>query len=121
MKEWSLFVCIRKGWQREGLVGVSLGPAMYIIPFAGSSGQYWTPVLWSGHEDPDWHKSAGLEAFVPKRLEARNLLKRIQQQDNIMPELPVEVMPDGSLRNLTTREARNWRNRAKTRIRHGEA
>jgi len=23
-------------------------------------GQAWTPVLWDGEEDPDWHKSVGL-------------------------------------------------------------
>ena len=88
MKEWSMFVTIRKGWGGEGRIGVSLGPAMNIIPYKGSSGQYWTPVLWDGEEDPDWFKSAGLEAYVPKKSMAKRLLQRIQQEPNIVPDLP---------------------------------
>lgn len=113
MKQWSLFVTIRDGWQNAGRVGISLGPAMSIIPYKGSNGQYWTPVLWIDEEDPNWHKSVGLEPYVAKRLDAKKLLERIQQQPNIVP---IEVMPNGSFRDLTPKEVRQWRKRSKTRI-----
>jgi len=33
------------------------------IPFTipMPDGMKWTPVLWDGEEDPDWHKTAGLD------------------------------------------------------------
>jgi hypothetical protein len=74
-----MWVRIRDGWQNEGKIGVCLGPAMLIIPYKGSSGQFWTPVLWDGEEDPDWFKSSGLTNASPTAPKAKRLLMRIQQ------------------------------------------
>lgn len=48
---------IKKGWHQEGREGVRLGPD--IIPPGHQ--MPWTPVLWDGEDDPDFHKSVGLE------------------------------------------------------------
>lgn len=50
-----LLVAIKEGWEGAGRLGYAVGPDVMV------SGQEWTPVLWNGEEDPDWHKSAGLE------------------------------------------------------------
>lgn len=49
-------VQIRTGWYEAGRRGKRLGPDMHV------GGQHWTPVLWDDEEDPDFHKSAGLDA-----------------------------------------------------------
>jgi hypothetical protein len=46
---------IKKGWHDEGKTGVCVGPD------ADINGQAWTPVLWDGEEDPDFHKAHSLE------------------------------------------------------------
>jgi hypothetical protein len=38
-----------------GKRGTVLGPEVT------ANGIVWMPLLWDGDEDPDWHKSAGLE------------------------------------------------------------
>lgn len=50
-------VKIKDGWHDAGKEGFIIGEEALI-------GQYWTPVLWDGDDDPDWHKSAGLERIV---------------------------------------------------------
>ena len=56
-------VRIKPGWDKAGKVGKTLGPAIY----AGQGmGQSWTPVLWDDEEDPDWHKTAGLDEVGPR-------------------------------------------------------
>ena len=47
-------VQIREGWCEAGRGGTKLGGQVYV-------GQYWTPVLMDGDEDPTFHKSRGLE------------------------------------------------------------
>lgn len=47
-------VRIREGWHGAGQEGLRLGPDVF-------TQQEWTPVLWDGEEDPDWHKASGLE------------------------------------------------------------
>ena len=46
-------VAISEGWGDAGKTGVRLGPDVMV-------GQAWTPVLWDGEDEPDWHKAAGL-------------------------------------------------------------
>lgn len=46
-------VAVRFGWEDAGKQGTALGPPVF-------AGQAWTPVLWDGDEDPDFHKTAGL-------------------------------------------------------------
>lgn len=46
---------IKKGWCEAGKSGVRVGADFPI------NGQLWTPILWDGEEDPDWHKAAGLK------------------------------------------------------------
>jgi hypothetical protein len=48
-----LRVQIRDGWMHEGKQGTLLGPPVY-------AQQNWSPVLWDGEEDPDFHKTKGL-------------------------------------------------------------
>jgi len=48
-------VVIKQGWDQAGRVGYTLGPSTMVV------GQAWTPVLWNGEDDPDWHKTPGLE------------------------------------------------------------
>jgi len=47
-------VKIKAGWGDAGQEGRRLGPDVFVE-------QEWTPVLWDGQEDPDWHKASGLE------------------------------------------------------------
>lgn len=47
-------VRIMAGWDQAGKLGHRLGADILV------GGQTWTPVLWDGEEDPDWHKAAGL-------------------------------------------------------------
>jgi hypothetical protein len=50
-------VRVKQGWRNAhnaGREGTRLG-------FDVMCGQSWTPVLWDGEEDPDFHKSAGIE------------------------------------------------------------
>jgi hypothetical protein len=53
-------VRIKKGWDKAGRVGKTLGPVLYLR-------QNWTPVLWEDAEDPDWHKTVGLEEIGVKK------------------------------------------------------
>jgi len=47
-------VRLRDGWHGAGREGVVLDDEVHV-------GQPWCPVLWDDEEDPDFHKSAGLE------------------------------------------------------------
>lgn len=47
-------VRIKAAWAGGLREGTQIGVPVFI-------GQSWTPVLWDGDEDPDWHKTAGLE------------------------------------------------------------
>jgi len=51
-------VRIKEGWGGAGQEGVILGANVDVE-------QLWTPVLWDDEEDPDWHKTAGLEFKTP--------------------------------------------------------
>jgi hypothetical protein len=51
---------IKSGWDCAGRVGKVLGPNIYI-------GQAWTPIQWEGSDEPDWHKTAGLEQVGPRQ------------------------------------------------------
>jgi hypothetical protein len=46
---------IRGEWEGAGRTGQTLGRDQHI------GGIMWTPVLWTDAEDPDWHKTEGLE------------------------------------------------------------
>lgn len=48
-------VRIREGWWLAGRLGLAVAPDV------GCRGIAWTPVLWDDEEDPDFHKTAGLE------------------------------------------------------------
>lgn len=49
-----MIVEIKKGWDREYRTGKTLGKSKIV------NGMEWTPVLWDDEEDPDWHKTRGL-------------------------------------------------------------
>ncbi len=51
---WVIHVKIREGWEGAGKNGVQLRPPVLV------GGQSWTPVLWDGEDDPDFHKTDGL-------------------------------------------------------------
>ena len=53
-------VIIKQGWWDEGRVGKRLGSDILI------RGIMWTPVLWDDEEDPNWHKSRGIESYSKK-------------------------------------------------------
>lgn len=60
-------VRIKDGWCEAGKTGVQIGFPVMI-------GQLWTPVMWDDEEDPDWHKSAGLEVVQGSKVQnARKL------------------------------------------------
>jgi len=63
-------VVIKEGWEGAGRVGYTVGPLEVKV-----CGQKWTPVLWNGEEDPDWHKTAGLR-LVPCGKEARAIAQK---------------------------------------------
>lgn len=44
---------INMGWENAGRRGKIIGNNIY-------TKQLWTPVLWDGEEDPDFHKTQGL-------------------------------------------------------------
>ena len=50
-------VRIKKGWEGAG----RWGTIFYIIHRNAFIGQAWAMVLWDDEEDPDCHKTAGLE------------------------------------------------------------
>ncbi len=50
-------VTIKTGWYEAGKRGVVIGDDVHL-------GQWWTPVLWDNEDDPDWHKSAGLDGGI---------------------------------------------------------
>ena len=47
-------VRIKKNWGDAGRVGTQLGEPVFVL-------QWWTPLVWDDEEDPDFHKTAGLE------------------------------------------------------------
>ena len=47
-------VRIKHGWGDAGKTGMQLADCVWC-------GQSWTPVLWDDEEDPDFHKTAGLD------------------------------------------------------------
>lgn len=49
---------IKKGWHNSGKVGSRVGPD---VQLRGPGSMMWTPILWDGEEDPDFHKAPGLE------------------------------------------------------------
>ncbi len=58
----TLRVRIKKGWSDFGRIGKQIGPRVT------AHDQGWTPVIWDDDEDPDWHKTAGLEMEVTKEI-----------------------------------------------------
>ena len=50
-------VRIRITWENAGRTGVTIGKSIML------GGVMWTPVTWDGQDDPDWHKTAGLEVM----------------------------------------------------------
>jgi len=58
-KELGLFhpVRVKEGWEEAGRKGTVLGEQIFL-------GQWWCPILWEDEEDPDFHKSTGLEIDV---------------------------------------------------------
>jgi hypothetical protein len=47
-------VQIKSDWFNAGKTGRTLGRKVFIE-------QWWTPVKWDDEDDPDWHKTAGLQ------------------------------------------------------------
>jgi hypothetical protein len=45
---------IRAGWGDSGRQGTRIGPDVVLE-------QSWTPIKWDDEDDPDWHKTTGLE------------------------------------------------------------
>lgn len=56
-------VRIKPGWENAGKIGKNLERIVYV---GQGMGQSWTAVLWEGEEDPDWHKTAGLDEVGPR-------------------------------------------------------
>lgn len=50
-----VYAKIKDGWYNEGRRCQIIGPSLEIY------GIKWTPVLYEDAEDPDWHKSEGLQ------------------------------------------------------------
>lgn len=46
---------VKDGWENAGRMGIRLASDIFC------GGRFWTPILWAGEEDPDLHKSEGLE------------------------------------------------------------
>ena len=63
-------VVIKEGWEDAGKELEVLGTAIF-------RGQWWIPVTSLEHEDPDWHKAAGLieKVVVESIKEEKNWLK----------------------------------------------
>lgn len=55
--EYPIRVRIKKGWFNAYHEGKALGPNIHV------SSNWWTPVLWDDAEDPDFHKTEGLEGI----------------------------------------------------------
>lgn len=53
-------VRIKSGWDNAGRTGTVIGRSV-------KRGQWWSPVIWDDEEDPDWHKTVGLEALPPSK------------------------------------------------------
>jgi hypothetical protein len=47
---------IKQGWNGVGRTGQYFGKVSV-------SGQFWAIILWDGSDDPDMHKSAGIEVM----------------------------------------------------------
>lgn len=67
--EDTVTVRINKGWENAGRIGKKLGESILIE-------QWWTPVLWEGDEDPDWHKAAALTIVDPDKPEPSEILTK---------------------------------------------
>ena len=72
---------IRDDWQDKGKRGKVLGAAIVL------GGMSWTPILWNADEDPDWHKTEGLqEVSKIKGIQVNSeftMVNKIPGKDNI--------------------------------------
>ena len=56
MKYTDRRIKIKQGWEDAGVTGVAVGEPVFVR-------QFWLPVLWDDHEDPTFHKLAGIETI----------------------------------------------------------
>ncbi len=54
-------VRIKANWEDRGKIGT-------LILTITLAGQRWSAIIWDDEEDPDWHKTSGLEDFKGKDL-----------------------------------------------------
>jgi hypothetical protein len=55
-------VIVRGGWEDAGKEGTRLADPIMCF------GQYWTPVLWYGNDEPSFAKTASLHCLAPKSM-----------------------------------------------------
>lgn len=56
-------VQIANKWEDAGKQGKIIGASVLM------GGLWWTPVEWDDEEDPDWHKTSGLDRIDPDKVE----------------------------------------------------